>query len=265
MSKTARFVGVGLCVALMMSAFGYGATVDVLPPHSSVAGKTLQEYAGGWYQYIYSVPQDKNPLLDDTGANAHVNQSGPVFYLVGKVDTGSGTTITAERSITVGDDKYLFFPLININTDNVFEPTPKTVEQLTADAKANIDGVNALHASIDGVDVPDLFSHREASGSFDYVLPENNIYAAFGANVPAGTVSPAVADGYWLMVAPLSVGEHTINFGGVNAATTPNFTLDVTYHVNVTGASAIPLPAAIWPGMTMLLGIPAVRKLRRRM
>src|SRR4051812_20496784 len=106
MSKTGRFFGVMLGVALMGSVFANAATV-VLPPHSTVAGKTLQDYAGGWYQYIYSVPQDKNPLLDDTGANAHVNQSGPVFYLVGKVDTGGGTTVTVDRTVTVSNDKYL--------------------------------------------------------------------------------------------------------------------------------------------------------------
>jgi len=256
---------VGMLCALLFMTSSAGAAAVVLPAHSTIAGKTLQEYAGGWYQYIYSVPQTQNPLLDDTGANAHVNQSGPVFYLVGKVDNGSGQPISVERSVTVSDDKYLFFPLININTDNVFEASPKTIDQLTADAKANIDGVSALHASIDSVDVPDLFSHREQSPPFDYVLPDDNIYAFFGATVPAGTVSPAVADGYWLMVAPLAPGLHDINFGGTNAATTPNFVLDVTYHVTVEASpAAIPLPMAIWPGAVLLSSLPIVKKLRRR-
>ncbi len=164
------------------------------------------------------------------------------------------------------DNQYLFFPLININTDNVFETTPRTIEQLTADAQANIDTVSALHASIDGLAVPDLFSHREQSPPFDYVLPENNIYAAFGANVPAGTVSPAVADGYWLAISPLTVGQHDINFGGaIGPATAPTFELDVTYHVTVesSGATAIPLPAAVWPGIALLASMPIARKLRQ--
>jgi hypothetical protein len=265
-----RCWAVALCAVLAgVCSWSRGAAV-VLPPHDTIAGKTLQDYAAGWYQYIYSVPQDTNPLLDDTGANASVNQSGPVFYLVGKVDNGSGQPITVERTVTVTDDKFLFFPLININTDNVGASTPSTVEELTAAAKANIDTVDMLHASIDGEQIAeaDLFTHREQSPVFSYTLPENNIYAAFGLTVPAGEITPAVADGYWLAVAPLSVGTHDINFGGHNNTATP-FSLDVTYHVNVEAAqqpppTGIPLPAAVWPGMALLGSIPVVRKLRGR-
>lgn len=40
-------------------------------------------------------------------------------------------------------------------------------------------------------------------------LPEGNIFGA-----PEGTVSPAVDAGYYLLLKPLSVGEHVIEFGG---------------------------------------------------
>ena len=55
---------------------------------------------------------------------------------------------------------------VDVSTDNLFETTPKAVEELTAAAKAFIDNVKALHATIDGVEAPDLFSHREQSSVF---------------------------------------------------------------------------------------------------
>src|SRR4051812_4509681 len=206
------------CIALSQRV----SAATVVAPHGTVAGKTLGEYSADWWKYIYETPAPDNALLDNTGAKAAIGQSGPVFFLAGKTDDGSGNPIVVERSVTVTDQQNLFFPLINISTDNIFETTPKTADQLAADAKANIDGVTALHAKIDGVDVPDLFTHRETSPVFSYTLPEDNIYDALGAPEAAQTVSPAVSDGYWLMVAPLSAGTHDINFGGVQEATTPH-------------------------------------------
>jgi hypothetical protein len=45
-----------------------------------------------------------------------------------------------------------------------------------------------------------------------------------------GTVFPAVADGFYLMLQPLSRGTHVVNFGG----TAFGSTLDVTYNLTVT-------------------------------
>jgi hypothetical protein len=44
------------------------------------------------------------------------------------------------------------------------------------------------------------------------------------------TYVPAVADGYWLLVTPLTPGEHTIYFKGINNA---GFTVEVTYFLTV--------------------------------
>ena len=51
---------------------------------------------------------------------------------------------------------------------------------------------------------------------------------------PAGTYFPVVADGYYLLLAPLRPGVHTIAFGG-SAGVAPNaFTQDITYTLRVT-------------------------------
>jgi hypothetical protein len=93
--------------------------------------------------------------------------------------------------------------------------------------------VTALHASIDGRQVSDLFDHREKAPVFSYTYQlTDNMAAILGyAGVDAtGPIFPAVADGYYLMLRPLPPGQHVINFGGVMDGET----LDVTYHVMVT-------------------------------
>jgi len=57
-----------------------------------------------------------------------------------------------------------------------------------------------------------------------------------------GTVFPAVADGYYLMLSALPAGQHVINFGGV-AFGSP---LDVTYQLTVTSTRSVQ-PVVIVP------------------
>jgi hypothetical protein len=72
-----------------------------------------------------------------------------------------------------------------------------------------------------------------ASPVFSYTLPADNVYAALdgGIPVPARTVTPAVGDGVYVMLKPLSPGLHTIHFSGDFGP--GNFGLDVTYHITV--------------------------------
>jgi hypothetical protein len=41
---------------------------------------------------------------------------------------------------------------------------------------------------------------------------------------------PCLADGYWALLPPMSVGEHTVHFSGGFGS---DFALDVTYHISV--------------------------------
>jgi hypothetical protein len=55
-----------------------------------------------------------------------------------------------------------------------------------------------------------LDAYRSESPLFEWgPLPENNIFGA-----PEGTTSPAVDAGVYLLVNPLSVGTHVVEFGG---------------------------------------------------
>jgi hypothetical protein len=167
-----------------------------------------------------------------------VGQSGHVWFLAGYFPNGgSGGPFTFTRNCTVPVGKALFIPLINSWADNVCNSPPLTVDQLRAIAEGGVIPASNLHASIDGKPLTDLKSYRARSPVFSYTLPpspDNVIDAAFGVSLPGPcwpslTVTPAVADGFYIMLAPLSKGLHTINFGGSG----PGITLNVTYNLTV--------------------------------
>jgi len=229
----------------------YHLTVDagpndaILPPDLMVGGMSYGEWGAKWWQWAYSIPVADNPLFDETGAKAGTAQSGPVYFLAGVINVSG----TAERTITVPAGKALFFPILNVETDNVGVDPPNTVEQLYGWADFYIRSITDIHANLDGKPVVNAFDYRGTSpASFSYDLPAtDNIYQYFGMDI-SGTVDPAVSDGHWLMLAPLSPGRHRLEFGGTYGDPI-NFTLNIIYHINVEdGPNGVVLPSDLAVG-----------------
>lgn len=81
-------------------------------------------------------------------------------------------------------------------------------------------GVSALVLDIDGVRIPDLVSYRQATTQcFDMGARTEGRFKSF----------PAAANGYYVMLKPLSPGRHEINFGGA----LPGMLQAVTYTLEV--------------------------------
>ena len=226
-------VVVGLMVAAMIpvaQADSRNPNPQVLPLDSSPYGNTYGEWSARWWQWALSIPAVTNPVLDETGANCAEGQSGPVWFLAGAFFGG-----TFERACTVSPDKALFFPIVNAAFGAaVFdcEPTtsgvPCNITVLRAAAAASMDPVT-IEASIDGVPVRNLRDYRVQSPVFSVTLPEGNV-----VDVPSGTYAPMVADGYWLMLAPLSAGAHTIHFKNkITGGPFEGTETEVTYHLTM--------------------------------
>ena len=199
------------------------AAVTVLTPGATVAGKTIGEWSANWWQW--ALQTSPSPIADLTGAAANAGQSGPVFFLAG---TSNGP---ATRIFDIPRDVYVMIPLVvgemsQLELDSYFPGgAPHAVTQVEAAAIAQIDAyVTELFATLDGVALPSgsqglpgqpgtgLFAHRERSPVFNFVAAADN---PFG--VPDGKSSgAAVADGYFLMLEPLSPGVHEFSFGGGN-------------------------------------------------
>lgn len=205
-----------------MPASAQNANPGVLPPPARPHGSTYAEWSARWWKWALSIPADRNPLNDGSDC-LHVaeGQSGQVWFLGGAIDVSTN----ADRHCSVPAGKALFFPLINVECSTVeaapFFGTTEDELRACADSFAFAD----VFAEIDGVAVKDVDSYFVQSPKFDFTLPPNNV---LGVAPGAGS---SISDGHYLMVAPLSAGEHVIRFGG----TYPDFDFSIamTYHLTV--------------------------------
>jgi hypothetical protein len=220
-SNTRRFITI--------VAIGSGL---MLPLNTAIA--QTPDQTAEWVEWALSIPTSVNPQTDTTGGNCMVGQRGSIWFLAGVFLGGTGT-----RTCSVPADKVLFFPVadsFNINTPKVCGQGPKnlTVAQLRAASAAFIDGVTSKSVKVDGQPVANI--PRISSKVFEVALPENNVFdapciAAGLGNVPAGIYSPAVDDGFYVVLGPFQAGKHTVRFSAQNPS--QNFVEDVTYNLTV--------------------------------
>jgi hypothetical protein len=209
----------------------------VLPPNSVAYGKTYGAWSAAWWQYVVAQPVSSNPLFDATGAGCRKAQSGRVFFLVGDASA-------PRDQCTVPAGKALFFPLVNafnVSTPSV-EP-PKTAQEAWAELESIFGPFSALHATVDGVAIANLnpatTPYRVCAGPvarcsappFSMFLPAENIFG--NPAIGEGTYEPAVADGFYVMLAPLTPGPHTITFGGEGLYAGGLISQDTTYNLVV--------------------------------
>ena len=230
-------------------AGGRNANPGVIPPQTHPYGQSYGEWGSEWWEWALSTPEANNPVLDLTGVDANVNQAGPVFFLAG---TFGGDPVV--RNVTIESGKALFIPILNWNQtypeDAPGVPRNKAEAAMRNTLNAFFDTVdpNDLHCEVDGIALRNLSTYRAQSPVYSMSLaPDSSSVTMWG--YAAGEHDLNVSDGYWVMLAPLSVGNHTIR---VRWATY----LDVTYHLTVqAGAHLCGRLAA--DGWQWVLGIPA--------
>jgi hypothetical protein len=242
------------CTALLLPAgAGLAANrgrVHVIPPHAHYRGHSYGEWSAGFWQWLLGTP-----VHDATGDIAHpalildgrvdcsVGQHGKVWFLAGTLSSDP-----ANRSCSIPKGTALFFPILTAWADNAnldgLPPLESTEAQLRSSAAATTDHATSLTATVDGQDLRGLHVNpgggytgrfRAASPVFSYTVTNDNIIEqGFGATpFKAKTVNGAVADGVYIMLAPLSVGRHVIHWTGSSSATSPPFTQDITYTITV--------------------------------
>ncbi|WP_437738255.1 hypothetical protein [Sorangium sp. So ce1335] len=134
----------------------------------------------------------------------------------------------ARRRCTVPRGKALFIPILNAACSTI-QGDGETEEELRDCANDLMDQVTERFIVIDGKRIRGLDAFRHESPLFVFgPLPEDNLIGA-----DAGETSDAVADGFHVLLAPLSPGAHTIHFGGRVETDDFTFDLDITYHLTV--------------------------------
>ncbi len=198
----------------------------ILPPQSSPNGKTYGEWAAAWWQWAFAIPTPSNPLADTTGQFAGLGQEGSVWFLAGV--WGADNVVVRECTVPTG--KMLFFPIANWVTAGWQFTGPDDVAGFVAWARGALkdaaDQVADMACEIDGQPVANITAYREQSGPFPLTFPADNLWGHPEWELEKQTDILGMDEGYYLMLAPLSRGHHTIHFqaGG---------TMDVTYQLTV--------------------------------
>lgn len=222
------------------------STAGVLPPQSRPYGLSYGEWSVRWWQWAYGLPVAGHPLFDETGADCAAGQSGPVWFL-GGVFNVSGTATRDQCTVPAG--KALYFPIINVEWDNICPPMDPglSVDELAAMSAWFMDLATDLECDVDGQPVQNAASYRFTGDPFAVQMPADNIWNLY-CSTPGGNYYPLVPDGYFIMLAPLAPGPHTIHFRGT-IGDPVNFTLEITYHLTVAPGADLQT-VALAPGKT---------------
>ena len=230
----------GVLAVLLFAAEAQARNPGILPPDQSFNGKTYSEWAAEWGKWDASIPWSTSPRMDTTGEWADLNQSGPVWFLSDAVLSILGRDRAVTRTVTIPEDTWLFIPVVRTGW-TVFEVagdppwSPEERERVRGLIDAFVDRVDLLSCEIDGVSVTDLHAYDFATpdgGEYMETYPDDNFLVALGYDVPGFTYGPTIDRGVYLMVRPLSAGEHTVHF--TSAVREPHrYAIDVTYELTV--------------------------------
>jgi hypothetical protein len=195
------------------------ATAELnVTPNGMLHGQTLHDLTAEWWRWIANAPADTNPILDETGDWAGVDNDGSVFFLAGSF----GGEVT--RDITVEAGVPILVPILNNLTFQWVGPGEKGVAQ-QGQAEWH-KSVSDLFLEIDGVAVRNLQADLVRTPWFGGAIEEGGLFDAFGLS---GDMASANSIGYWSVIDGLSSGNHTLHFGG----TAGSFSTDVTVNLIV--------------------------------
>ncbi len=232
--------GLVLAGVLLVAMSVSSSAAEVIPPSALPYGLSYEEWSAKWWQFYYS--QSTNHMERLGSPDICEGPASRVRFL-----NGAPATTTETNHVILGPDTPLFFSILGIEADNTACPITdfgtNSAEALAAAAVGAFSAATLTTCTIDGVAVPGLenpastiYNVVSAPFSFTTAKEHNIVAVAEGEPCLPGelTVYPAVADGVYLMLSPLSPGKHTIHFVGVaGPLTAPFLKLDITYDISV--------------------------------
>lgn len=182
-----------------------GAATAVRPVRGAVGGVQPAEWTARWWRWTRSFPDGLQPYLDRDGSRCAMNQDedGPVWFLA-----GTDGNFNAERRCRIPLGKHVLVPLINMYYHAPrFGRYAHTCEQVKAQVTVNNDRLVSAVVVLDGRRLDRQGSMRLTTAKcFDP-------FAEIDASGPPTGPYHAAADGYWLLLPPLSPGRHRLTIG----------------------------------------------------
>ena len=234
-NRTAWAIGVAMVLFMSAAASYAGGNIDRDSNHANVGALSAK-----WIQWAYAGPDGANSIQDQTGELCALNQPKKDIWFL----AGSFNKTGVVRNCTIPANRALFYPLIE--GEWIDCPGTTDVDVPDVDARKTIssyfDYPTLLTSTLDGVPISALQipTVRVQSPKFTSVLPLGNIKGGCLDSskepafvLPAGKTGRQFADGYWVMLPPLTPGLHILNLHG--ASSVNSFENEVTYNLTVLG------------------------------
>ena len=266
MQRSSLTIAIAALVTLGAGApIAQGTTIYA--PNAIVDGQSISDWTKGWWNWAAGLPASGNAFDDPTGALAHQNNNGPVFYAAGYFSLPAGySQPPVLRSFSVPAGQPILVGLVNLSAFQLSEADETSII-------SSFRGTN-LMATVDGAPVANLSQYFQPTDFFSAgPIEPHTIGASMFATpgfpgVPPDCaptdLCPGLSTGYWLML-NLSPGVHTIDTGGTGTFTLPpdlgggDFSITVGTDYTITATAPEPASALlIIPG---LLGVCAARRL----
>jgi hypothetical protein len=209
------------------NCLGGDSNPDLLSPCSIPYGETYSQWAKDWEIWFLKLTAPIDGVGGDPDCS--INQQGPVWFLTGLFPPGP---TTAYCTVPVG--KALFFPIINTECSNLESPPffGANAADRRSCAEHFMDGSTDLAAAIDGRPIHGAERYNFTSPDMPFTTTPQNMFG-----IPCPLSGPCTGfstnNGYYLMLAPLSPGLHTLTFTGTFPHRNGGFTLNTTYHLTV--------------------------------
>lgn len=221
---------VTVAVLLVLATGGAAARNNprVIPPHAKAFGQPYGEWSVDWWHWAFSLPDDgTHPIVEEGNIDCNLGQEGKVWFLAGAPGEWEIGVNEVDRICTepIPPGTALFFPVVN-GVCNTFDGDQIWAGSL--DNCANIitdEFLIPISAKVDDLEVENLVAYRTISAEFDFETVEPPLW------YPSGEVYQGVSGGYFLLLPPLSAGEHDIWFEGAMVVPPDvDWTTRVHYH-----------------------------------
>jgi len=182
-------------------------------------GFTYNQWSIEWWKWILSIPKEKNPIFDNIGKYADINQKYP--YVVFLCQTLNAVNNIPFRNIIVKEGMNIFMPIIN--WISMIPDDGTTDEELISVAKQKIDVVQDTTLWFNDVKLTNM-GCRARTPAFYVYLPKNNIL-----DKEEGFIKIA-SDGYWIFTTPILKPIFLKTYGSCSKGITR---ISVNYTINL--------------------------------
>jgi hypothetical protein len=170
-------------------------------------GLTYGQWTVAWWKWFLSTPKAVNPILDESGKFASINQPPKdVWFLAGKL--GNREKNVPDRFCIIPSGRSILFPVINCEANFLEYPKLTTEQDLINYVNRDENTITYKECFVNNEPIP-VQRVKSDPAVFEVEINEDNIY-----DIKTHGITPASGDGYWIFLKSVAPGDYFVSFRG---------------------------------------------------